>query len=235
MSSSAKRFAPPLGRSLAEPGVEHLAGVDPGGQQRAVAEHLRVAAGGAVLGLAEHLADRRVQIDRHRRRPGPSAHRPGPPDGLGDHCVELAEVAGGERPQERPQRRWCHHPERQDPGRRAGAQLVGVIDVRPTGEDRRDQSQDLAARVRAPDSAHEAHLGVDQRFEPEADYQRRRHDQPGIGDQRLIVEGHLDPIDPARYWVHRKCLLDQGLWLTSQPPNSLVRRRLSRMRGLSTR
>jgi hypothetical protein len=43
----------PLGGSLAEPGVNHLAGVGPGGQQRVVAEDLRVAVGGTVLVLAD--------------------------------------------------------------------------------------------------------------------------------------------------------------------------------------
>ena len=33
-------------------------------------------------------------------------------------------------------------------------------------------------------------------------HQRRRHDQPRVGDQVRVVEGHLDPIDSARYSTH---------------------------------
>ena len=79
MSSSMNRLAPRgVGRALAHPGVQHLAGVGPGGQDRVVAEHLRVAEAAPCLCLPCDLADRRVHIDRHRRRARPGAQRPGP-------------------------------------------------------------------------------------------------------------------------------------------------------------
>ena len=74
-----------------------------------------VAVGGTVLGLAVHLADRRVQIDRHRAGARSRAQRPSPSERLGDHRVELADVAERERAQERAERRRSHHPERQHP------------------------------------------------------------------------------------------------------------------------
>jgi hypothetical protein len=43
--------------------MEHFAGVGPGGQDRVVAELLRVAEPGALLGVAVDLANRRVDID----------------------------------------------------------------------------------------------------------------------------------------------------------------------------
>ena len=52
-----------VGRALAHPGVEHLAGVGPGGEQGVVTEHLGVAVGGTGLLLAGHLADGGVEID----------------------------------------------------------------------------------------------------------------------------------------------------------------------------
>ena len=206
MSSSTKRLCAALGGALAHPGMQHLAGVGPGGQQRVVAESTGVAVGGAVFGFAVHLADRRVQIDRHRRAAGPGARRPGPPDRLGDHGVELADVTEGERAQERAQRRRRHHPERQHPLGRPGAQPVSVIDVVAAGQDRGHQRQHLAARPGAADPTDQAHLLVDQRFQPEPGHQRRRHDQPGIGDQRLVIEDRLDAVDHVRYWRHWKCL-----------------------------
>jgi hypothetical protein len=85
--------------------VQHLAGVGAGGQQRAVAQHPGVAVGGPLLVVAVDLADGGVDVDRHRRLAGTGAGRPRPAQGdLGD-SVELADVAEGERAQERPQRR----------------------------------------------------------------------------------------------------------------------------------
>ena len=78
----------------------------------------------------------------------------------------------------------------------------------PASEDRRHQGEHLAARSGTAHPANQSQRLVDQRFQTEAHHQRRRHDQPGIGDQRLVVEGRLDAVDQMRYWVHRKCLLD---------------------------
>lgn len=90
--------------------MEHLAGIGAGGQQRVVAELSGVAVGGAALVVAVDLADGGVHIDGHRRlvRSGTSGPRPGK-DLLGG-LVELADVAEGERTQERAQRRWRQHP-----------------------------------------------------------------------------------------------------------------------------
>ena len=55
-----------LGGPLAQPGVEHLAGLGPHGDERVIAEDAGVAVGGALLQLAVDLADGRVEIDRHR-------------------------------------------------------------------------------------------------------------------------------------------------------------------------
>jgi hypothetical protein len=197
-----------IGGAFAQPGVQHLPGVSPGGQQRVVAEHSGVAVGGALLGLAVDFTDRRVQIDRHRSVTGTGAELPGPPDRLADHPIELADVPEGERPQERAQRRRRHHFERQHLVGCSGTQPVGVIDVTPSREDRSHQSEHLAARSGTAHPANQSKRLVDQRFQAEAHHQRCRHDQAGIGDQCLVVEGRLDAVDHLRYWGHRKCLLD---------------------------
>jgi hypothetical protein len=57
------------------------------------------------------------------------------------------------------------------------------------------------------DPSRQVDRGVDQAFEPEPDDQRGHQQQPGIGHQIGLVEGHLDAVDSARYWRHRKCLL----------------------------
>ena len=44
-----------VGRAGAHAGVQHLAGAGPGGQERVVAQHLGVAEGCSLLGLAGHL------------------------------------------------------------------------------------------------------------------------------------------------------------------------------------
>jgi hypothetical protein len=52
-------------------------------------------------------------------------------------------------------------------------------------------------------------------FETQPLHQRGDEQQPGIGHQIRIVEGHGDPVDTARYWLHRKCLLCVGETTTS--------------------
>ena len=41
--------------------------------------------------------------------------------------------------------------------------------------------------------------GIDQALEIEASDQRRDQQQAGIGHQIGLVEGHANPVDPARY------------------------------------
>ena len=195
-----------IGGALAEPGVQDLAGVGSGGQQGVVAELAGVAVGGALFGLAVHLTDRRIQIDCHRPVAWADPEAPRTPDRLGDHRVELADMPEGEGPQERAQRGGRHHLERQHLARRARPQLVGVIDVRPASEDRRHQREHLAARQRTTDPARQPHRLIDQLLQTQAHHHSRRHDQPGVRHQRLVVEGHLESVDRARYSTHWKCL-----------------------------
>ncbi len=116
-SSSTKRTAPRVGvgRPLAQADMEHLAGVGSRGEEGVIAEHVGVAIARPTLGLAAHLADGRVEVDDHLGRPGPRAERPGSSQRLGEHGVELADVAEGEGAQERPERRRRHHPVRRAP------------------------------------------------------------------------------------------------------------------------
>ena len=61
----------PLAGTFAQPGVEHLAGLRDGGQQRVVAQGAGVAVGGALLVVAVDLADRGVHVDGQRLFGGP--------------------------------------------------------------------------------------------------------------------------------------------------------------------
>jgi hypothetical protein len=146
--------------------------------------------------------------------------------------VELADMAEGEGAQERPERGRRHHPERQHRRGRAGAEPVGVVDVRTAGHDRRHQREHLPPRQRATHPIDEPHRRVDQGFQPEADHQRRRQEQPRVGHQRRVVKDRFDAIERARYWLHWKCLPSQGCDCLGQPSSSLRRRHFSRMRGV---
>ena len=68
----ASRAAGGVGRAFPHPGVEHLAGVGPAGQDRVVAQHFGVAVRGALLRLAGHLADGGIDIDNETPAPGPA-------------------------------------------------------------------------------------------------------------------------------------------------------------------
>jgi hypothetical protein len=84
----------------------------------------------------------------------------------------------------------------------AGTQHLGVVDVRSSRRHGMHQGQHLAPRERTAHSAREVDGGVDQAFEAEAHHQCGHEQQPGIGHQIGLVEGHLDAVDSARYCVH---------------------------------
>ena len=77
--------------------------------------------------------------------------------------------------------------------------LDGRRDRCSSRQDRCHQGEHLAARTGATNPVDQAHRLVDQRLQPETDHQRRRHDQPGVGDQRRIIEAGLDTVDRVRY------------------------------------
>lgn len=52
---------------------------------------------------------------------------------------------------------------------------------------------------RAPDATREVDCRVDQALEMKTGDQRGHHQQPGVGHQVRVVEGHGDPVDSARY------------------------------------
>src|ERR1019366_5276800 len=130
-SSSTKRTAPRwvLAPPLRHPDVEHLPGECPSGQDRVVAELLRVSVAGSVFGFATHLTDGGVDVDDDLLGPRARPERPGPAQGFGEHCVELADVSEGEGPEERAQGGGRHHPMTKHRPGGARAQHVGVIDV----------------------------------------------------------------------------------------------------------
>ena len=140
-----------------------------------VAEHPGVAKSCAMLLLPVHLDDGRVEVDGHRLFPRTSPKRPRPSDGLGDHRVQLADMAEGERPQERAQRGRRHHPEGQHPAGRPGPQPVGMVDVGCPGQDRRHERQHLTAGMCSTDTAMQPHHLVHEGLQAEADHEGGRH------------------------------------------------------------
>ena len=82
--------------------------------------------------------------------PGPAPASPRLRQQSGGDGVELADEPERERAQERPDRRWGHHLERQHRLGRTRTQHVDVIDVGSAGDHRCDQSADLAARRERP-------------------------------------------------------------------------------------
>jgi hypothetical protein len=53
--------------------------------------------------------------------------------------------------------------------------------------------------TRSADAAFQPEHAVHDPFETEPDHEGRRHDEAGIGDEARLVEGHLHPIETARY------------------------------------
>ena len=111
-------------------------------------------------------------------------------------------MAEGEPSQEGAEGRWCHDPVRQHLVGRSCTQDIGVLDVGGTGHHGMHQGQHLAARRETAPGRGDAHSGVHQGFEAELSHHRGHQQQPSIGDEVALVEGHLIPVDAARYWLH---------------------------------
>jgi hypothetical protein len=80
-----------------------------------------------------------------------------------------------------------------------GSEAIGMIDMGSASENRGNQGEHFAAWSSTTDAINKTHLLVHKTLETEAHHQSRGHDQSGIGYQSRVVEGHSNPIDPARY------------------------------------
>ena len=87
---------------------------------RVVSELARVPVSGTLLVATDDFADRRIDIDHQAAGRGDTRPR-GALERFAVNTFELADVTERERPQERPDRRWCHHPMTEHTGGRAGA------------------------------------------------------------------------------------------------------------------
>ncbi|MDA8380982.1 MAG: recombinase family protein [Actinomycetota bacterium] len=92
-------------------------------------------------------------------------------------------------------------------GGRSRPEHVGVVDVRGAGHHRMDERQHLATRLEAPGAPGHVHPGIDQVLQVELLHDGGDEEKSGIGHQIGVIEHHRYPVDSARYWFHRKCLL----------------------------
>ncbi len=220
-----------VGLALAVADVQHLAGIGAGGDDRVISVDARVPVGGALLLIPVDLADEAVQIDHQRPIARTRASPPRPPERDIQDAVELTDVPEGERAQERPERRGCHHPVPEDQTGRTGPQHVHLIDAVRPGDHPVHQRHDLAARQRRARSARvKPHRLVHRLLDPEPLGEGRRDQQPGVADQPLIVE--LDPhrIETRRPGRNVRCSVHHmGDLLTGpQPPHTTATKALLR-------
>lgn len=107
-------------------------------EQRVIAEVTGVAISSTGFGLAEHVADRRVEVD-NKIISRACALDPSPAKRLFDNTFELTNMTVSEASQEGSERRWCHDPKRQHCLGGTCSQHVCVIDVASTAEHCDDQ------------------------------------------------------------------------------------------------
>lgn len=134
-----------------------------------------------------------------RSEPGPVPKDHATPQRLGEDGVQLADMTEGESPQERAQGGRCHHPVRKHRLGGTGSQHVGVVDVAATRHHGVHQGQYLATRKCATHTTRQVDQVIDQAFETQSDHQRGHQQQPSVGHQMGVIEGHVDPVDSARY------------------------------------
>ena len=199
-----------VGRALAQPGVQHLAAVGAGGQQRMVAEPVGVAVAGALLVVAVHLADGGVHIHGQRPVPGAGARRPRPartsPVTLSSWRTCPKVNARSHVPTvEAAITRW--------PSTLAvdpAAQQLHVIDAVATGDQGVDQGEQLAPGPGRPGSVAEVDELVGGLLDPQPLGQGCRQQQPGAGDGPRVIEGDLDLVQHHMRGWHRKGVLRLG-------------------------
>ena len=162
-------------------------------------------------------APRRPVPARMRQQPGEPGQRDQEPRG---DRVELADVAEGERPQERPQRRGRVRPG-EDPAHPAVPQQRHVIDRVRAGDHPGDQRGDLQPGVRALVGRH---LRCSSASVPQPGRlgQRQHRDQPGRRHEIRIIE--RPPTSPAacERVASQRCPSGSGDWTCrkSQSPST---------------
>jgi site-specific DNA recombinase len=104
----------------------------------------------------------------------------------------------GERSQECPERGRRPHAVAQYLGRGGHPHSVRVLYAVATGQSRVDQSHRLEPGVGVPGPNTKLHVLVEELSQPEMFGQRRRLDQPGVGDGMVVVEGHRNRLEAVR-------------------------------------
>ena len=175
------------------PRMQHLAGCLLRGQQRVVAPHPGVTEPRALLRGPEHPTDRGVEVDGQIRiQIGTEPSLPGSSEDLPGDLVEHPHARPDEPPQPGPHRG----------GRPAlieqltaspRTQHINVSDRVAPGQHRPDHRHGLGATVGPPDRLdRQLQMLIDQLRDPELLRQRRRCQQPRVGDQIALVEGRSD-------------------------------------------
>ena len=200
-------------------GVQHLAGLGAGGQQRVVAEPPGVAIGGALLVVAVDLADGGVQVDGGRPIARTGAGRPRPLKGQLGEPVELADVAEGEAAQEGPQRGGGHDPVAEHPCGGTTAQQVGVVDAVGPGNHRVDEGCELAAGVGRAWPLAEADELVGGLLDTKTLAEGGGQQQPGVGDGVGVVEGDVELVERVGGWHRKGALLS---WSDGRLSNAIL-------------
>jgi hypothetical protein len=144
------------------------------------------------------LTDEAVDVDDQAPAARSAAGRPGTPERLAEHPVELAHVPEGERPQERPQCRRRRDAMAQHSTDAPRAHDVAVIDRIGPQQHRRDQRHHLRPGVGGCGPPPQAHAPVHEALDPQPHRQRRHQHDPGIGDRPALIEANVDTVQSDR-------------------------------------
>ena len=162
--------------------MQHLSGIRPCGEQRMVAEHMGVAVGGCLLGLAVHLGDRRVDVDGHGGLPwsSPAAQaRASTASARRSSWRTCPKVNERRNVGERGRR---HDPVPEHLGAGGAAQHIGVVDRVAAGHDRMQRHHFPAGSGGpGPDPEVEHLIGPFHVFDPFSQFS----EELGFGGSRL--------------------------------------------------
>ena len=125
----AQRPARGVRRALPGADVQYLAGPRAGREDRVIAALVGVAVAGALLVIAVYLADEAVDVDDEALTARAGTSRPGAPETVGQHPIELADMPERERTQKRAQCRRRRNAMTEDSPRLTRAQQITVLDA----------------------------------------------------------------------------------------------------------
>lgn len=200
LGEKAGRSPAGVGVAPSQAGMEHVSSASGHRQEGVVAPYLGVGEPGPALVLEARRSGQMVESRSIVRgaSPGPAPALAGSGRQLARDQIDLADMAPGERAQERAKRGGSQHRMAKHGLGGPSPQSIGALDRVTPGEHRVHQGHGLVAYVGPPRGVAQIDVGVEQGSKTEVLSQGGRLNQARVGHRVVVVEDHLHPIQAVR-------------------------------------